>query len=439
MVAKSIEKTKIPLEFPYHSLRVTNPEGLGIDPSVKQHSGYLDILDEDKHFFYYFVESRNDPLTDPVLLWINGGPGCSSMTGLFFELGPAKISQGLKPIHNPHSWNSNASVIFLEQPVGVGYSYSSGSVISTEASAADMYAFMELFFARFPHFRLNNFHISGELYAGHYIPQFAAEILKHPHRTFNLSSVIIGNGITDSLTQYAWYEPMACGRGGYHAVLSPEKCASMRAAYPACAQLVQHCYDDPSVFTCVPADVYCLEHIKGALTQETDLNPYDLRRKCMGDGCYVEGEYITAYMNLDEVKKALGADTHRVFQLCSNDVLQGFIGSGDRTKPYMQYVAQVLDAGIPVLLYAGDKDYQCNWMGNLAWAEKLQYKHHKQFHKAQLRPWYNGEVRAGEVKSYDKFTYLRVFDAGHMVPFDQPENSLDMVNRWIAGDYLFGY
>lgn len=96
-------------------LRTVDPSKLGID-TVKQWSGYMDYKDS-KHFFYWFFESRNDPANDPIILWLNGGPGCSSFTGLLFELGPSSIGADMKPIHNPYSWNNNASMIFLEQPL----------------------------------------------------------------------------------------------------------------------------------------------------------------------------------------------------------------------------------------------------------------------------------------------------------------------------------
>ena len=87
--------------------RIKDPSKLGID-TVQQYTGYLDVKDEGKHFFFWFFESRNDPENDPIVLWLNGGPGCSSMTGLFFELGPSAIDVELKPIYNPYSWNNNA-------------------------------------------------------------------------------------------------------------------------------------------------------------------------------------------------------------------------------------------------------------------------------------------------------------------------------------------
>lgn len=168
-------------KFDNYQLRVkkSHPEKLNID-KVKQSSGYLDIIDQDKHLFYWFFESRNDPSTDPIILWLNGGPGCSSITGLLFEkIGPSYITKEIKPEHNPYSWNNNASVIFLEQPVGVGFSYSSKKVGDTATAAKDTYVFLELFFQKFPQFLTSNLHIAGESYAGHYLPKIASEIVSH--------------------------------------------------------------------------------------------------------------------------------------------------------------------------------------------------------------------------------------------------------------------
>lgn len=244
-------------QVPNHKLRIkSTPKDLGID-TVKQYSGYLDVVDEDKHFFYYFFESRNDPKNDPVILWLNGGPGCSSLTGLFFELGPSSIDKNLKPVYNPHSWNANASVIFLDQPINVGYSYSSQSVSNTIAAGKDVYAFLQLFFKNFPEYANLDFHIAGESYAGHYIPAFASEILTHPERNFNLTSVLIGNGLTDPLVQYEYYEPMACGEGGEPSVLEPEECDGMLNLLPRCLSLIESCYESGSVWSCVPATIYC--------------------------------------------------------------------------------------------------------------------------------------------------------------------------------------
>lgn len=425
-------------KFPDHKLRVKSPYGLGVD-TVKQYTGYLDVGDEtedDKHFFFWFFESRNDPQNDPVVLWLNGGPGCSSMTGLFFELGPSSIDAQLKPVYNPYAWNSNASVLFLDQPVNVGNSYSSKPVTSTEAAGKDVYALLSLFFEQFPEYSTQPFHISGESYAGHYIPGFATEIIRQENRDFNLSSVLIGNGITNSLVQYQAYEWMACGKGGYPAVISDSECKSLASIYPRCAALTQICYDNPTALRCIPASIYCEQLMQPY--QKTGLNVYDIRVPC-GDQalCYEELNYVDKYMNLEEVRDAIGSEITGEWISCSSGVGIGFVGTGDHAKPYHPHVAELLNNGIPVLIYAGDKDYICNWLGNRAWVNVLDYNGAEGFAKQPTLDWVVDGFPAGEVKNYEHFTFLRVFDAGHMVPFNQPKNSLDMLNRWISGDFSF--
>lgn len=418
-------------KFPYYALRTSksNPESLGID-TVTQTSGYLDH--GDSHFFYYFFESRNDPENDPVLLWLNGGPGCSSMTGLLFELGPSSIGPEIKPVYNPYSWNSNASVIFLEQPIGVGYSYGDEEVTNSYAAAKDVFIFLELFFQKFPQFAKNDFHISGESYAGHYIPAIASEIINHADRSFELTSVLIGNGITDALVQNDYYQPMACGKGGYKAVLSEEECNQMTKMAGRCSTLGSTCYKFQNAFTCVPAMMYCGQLLDPY--QKTGLNVYDIRGPCDGGEslCYKGLDYVEKYLNMPEVQQALGSEVDK-FVGCSNEVGSRFVLTGDEAKPFQGFITELLDKGYPVLIYAGDKDFICNWLGNHAWTDNLDWIMAPSYREEVLKTWkVNGE-NAGEAKSFGGLTFLRVYDAGHMVPYDQPENALAMVNTWLSG------
>ncbi|KAF2124865.1 carboxypeptidase Y-like protein A [Dothidotthia symphoricarpi CBS 119687] len=419
-----------------YNLRVksVDPGVLGVD-KVKQYSGYLDDEEEDKHLFYWFFESRNDPKNDPVVLWLNGGPGCSSLTGLFMELGPASITKDQKLKHNDWAWNSNASVIFLDQPVNVGYSYSSGQVSNTVAAGKDIYALLTLFFKQFPEYAEQSFHISGESYAGHYIPVFAAEILSHKNRNINLQSVLIGNGLTDGLTQYEYYRPMACGEGGWPAVLDEGQCQSMDNAYPRCASLIENCYNSESVWSCVPASIYCNNAMIGPY-QRTGQNVYDVRKPCGSNSlCYDELDWIQGYLNKKEVMKAVGAEVSN-YESCNFDINRNFLLQGDWMKPYHRVVPSILDQ-IPVLIYAGDADYICNWLGNKAWTEALEWKGAKEYKKAQMEDFrLDGDGRKlGEVKSSGNFTFMRLHAGGHMVPYDQPEASLEMLNRWLGGEF----
>ncbi|PMD34051.1 putative carboxypeptidase Y like protein A [Hyaloscypha variabilis F] len=412
-----------------------DPSKLGVD-KVKQYSGYLDDEENDKHLFYWFFESRNDPKNDPVILWLNGGPGCSSLTGLFLELGPSSIDSKLKLHDNPYSWNANASVIFLDQPVNVGYSYSGSSVSNTIAAGKDVYALLTLFFKQFPEYAKQDFHIAGESYAGHYIPVFTSEILSHKKRNINLKSVLIGNGLTDGYTQYEHYRPMACGKGGYPAVLDEGECQAMDNALPRCQSLIQNCYDSESVWSCVPASIYCNNAFIGPY-QKTGQNVYDIRGKCEDSSnlCYSALGYISEYLNKKEVQQELGAEVSS-YDSCNFDINRNFLFQGDWMQPFHRLVPGILEQ-IPVLIYAGDADFICNWLGNQAWTEALEWPGQKDFNKASIKDIkLDSGDKYGKIKSSGNFTFLQIFGAGHMVPMDQPEASLDFLNRWVGGEFF---
>ncbi|KAK3692250.1 Alpha/Beta hydrolase protein [Podospora appendiculata] len=417
-------------------VKAVDPSKLKVD-SVKQYSGYLDDEANDKHLFYWFFESRNDPKNDPVVLWLNGGPGCSSLTGLFLELGPSSIDKKLKIVNNEWSWNNNASVIFLDQPVNVGYSYSGSQVSSTVAAGKDVYALLTLFFHQFPQYAKQDFHIAGESYAGHYIPVFASEILSHKNRNINLKSVLIGNGLTDGLTQYEHYRPMACGEGGYPAVLDESECKSMDNALPRCQSLISNCYESGSVWSCVPASIYCNNAMIGPY-QRTGQNVYDIRGKCEDSNnlCYSALGWISEYLNQQSVMDALGVEVSG-YDSCNFDINRNFLFQGDWMQPFHRLVPGILEQ-IPVLIYAGDADFICNWLGNKAWTEALEWPGKKAYNKVELEDLKiaGADKAYGKVKGSGNFTFMRIYGAGHMVPMDQPDASLDFLNRWLGGEWF---
>lgn len=370
------------------------------------------------------------------MLWLNGGPGCSSLTGLFLELGPSSIDKKLKIVNNEWAWNNNASVIFLDQPVNVGYSYSGSSVSNTVAAGKDVYALLSLFFHQFPEYATQDFHIAGESYAGHYIPVFASEILAHKKRNINLKSVLIGNGLTDGFTQYEHYRPMACGEGGYPRVLDEGECQAMDNALPRCQSLIKNCYDSGSVWSCVPASIYCNNAFIGPY-QKTGQNVYDIRGKCEDSSnlCYSALGWISEYLNQKSVMDALGVEVSG-YDSCNFDINRNFLFQGDWMQPFHRLVPGLLEQ-IPVLIYAGDADFICNWLGNQAWTEALEWPGQKAFNKAKVEDLKLADAKEeyGKIKSSGNFTFMRIYQAGHMVPMDQPENSLDMLNRWIGGEW----
>ncbi|BGP38665.1 hypothetical protein JCM10449v2_002600 [Rhodotorula kratochvilovae] len=428
-------------DHPSHRLRVKEPKGL-CDPSVRQKSGYLDT-ERGHHFYFWQFDSRNDPANDPVVLWLNGGPGCSSFTGLLQELGPCRAQPiGQDPVFNPHSWNNNASLIFIDQPVGVGYSYTDKhdeGIWTTEAAARDIYAFLQIFFEAYSdEFGNSNFHIAGESYAGRYIPLFADYIRKQNEkaeerglREINLVSTLIGNGFTDPLRQYATYYPTVCTNQMGGPYLDEAGCKKIDRALPPCQSLVKACY----------ASAYCETRLMEPYFA-TGRSSFNVEK--FGD--YVEEKWIAHWLNLDSVRHELGVDLdphgHGVkrFVGCSDKVMEHFTLSGDTVKPGFQQVADLLDNGIATLLYVGTLDFICNWLGVADWSTHLSWSNGKQFANESLRPWYaspdlakagNETQRAGEYRQVGNFALAGVDGAGHFVPYDKPQEALALFNRWI--------
>ncbi|KAJ3218255.1 hypothetical protein HK099_005128, partial [Clydaea vesicula] len=423
------------LELNSLQLKVVQPNLC--DETVKQLSGYLSISKK-KHIYFWFFESRGDPKRDPVVLWLNGGPGCSSFTGLMMELGPCRIAPGGKStIFNKYGWNQNANLMFLDQPVGTGFSFSEhGGPSTSEEAAEDVYLFFQLFFKTYNNFAKNDFHIFGESYAGHYIPAIAGTIHRYnKHRKsssellhIRLKSVGIGNGATDMLIQFREYPTMACDTK-YGPILSNATCAEMASHYPMCKKLMEKCYETKTPLSCVTAETYCDSKIMAPYAT-TGRNIYDIRDKC-GDNCYPIEKDKLVWLNDKKIQAQLGVDRH--YDGCSDLVSKKFKITGDGALPFTKQLVELLEDKIDVLIYAGDADWICNWYGVKAYLKEMKWSKQFEFNQAEDLPWIGGETgrEAGEIRTAGPLTFIRVFNSGHMVPYDQPEHSLEMLNLWI--------
>ncbi|ANB12081.1 carboxypeptidase C PRC1 [Sugiyamaella lignohabitans] len=227
---------------------------------------------------------------------------------------------------------------------------------------------------------------------------------------------------------------MACGQGGYQAVLSNSVCSAMKSEIPSCLSSISQCYSSNSQLQCVQATNQCNEDEYEPLA-ETGLNVYDLRTQCQGELCYAGLNDVSTYLNQASVKQALGANPQITFQDCNDDINEAFSTAGDYIHSFAPDVAQILEANIPILIYAGDKDFICNWLGCRAWTRALEWPGQSEYNNASSVPWMSGQTHAGDVTNYQHFTFLRIYNAGHMVPHDQPQAALTMLNQWLQGDY----
>nr|POE54693.1 serine carboxypeptidase-like 35 [Quercus suber] len=201
--------------------RVKNLPG---QPAVtfRHYAGYVKLQPQhQKALFYWFFEAQEAPSHKPLVLWLNGGPGCSSIAyGAAQELGPFLVQlNGIKLNLNKFSWNKVANILFLEAPVGVGFSYTNKSkdlhMLGDRVTADDSHAFLIGWFKRFPNFKSNDFYLAGESYAGHYVPQLANLIYERnkgasKNLYINLNGFMIGNAVINDATdlsgmfEYSW-------------------------------------------------------------------------------------------------------------------------------------------------------------------------------------------------------------------------------------------
>jgi len=141
-------------------------------PSLS-YSGFLDVS-VSKALHYIFIESTGNATADPVVVWFNGGPGCSSLLGFMQEHGPFVIDDNSTTIiKNPHPWTDAASMLYIESPAGVGFSVgnTTGDLRHSDTSQSkDAFKALEEFYLKFPEKLGNELFISGESYGGIYVP-----------------------------------------------------------------------------------------------------------------------------------------------------------------------------------------------------------------------------------------------------------------------------
>jgi cathepsin A (carboxypeptidase C) len=156
---------------PHHSIRIKRQNATLCDTPVDQYTGWLDV--GRKHLFFWYFKSEGaakSPRSEPLALWLTGGPGGSSMLGMLQELGPCLINEhGNGTVYNPYGWNKEIALIFVDQPAGVGFSYvDEGEPLPGDSftSAADMHLFLQLFVSQvFPEHLEGPLVITGESYA----------------------------------------------------------------------------------------------------------------------------------------------------------------------------------------------------------------------------------------------------------------------------------
>jgi len=385
--------------------------------------------------FYWFFESRNSPSTSPFIIWLTGGPGCSSMVALFYENGPYTLSKTTLSI-NPYSWNEVSNILWIDQPVGTGYSYAdkySDYVGDEKAVAEDLYEFIQGFFAANPQYN-SNVYIFGESYAGHYIPAFGARIvsgnqdLQPGDVLINLKGLAIGNGWVDPETQYGAYADLLVQK---NLLDEASQLLYNYTLYPGCKVLIESGAWPAAIEECNIAMEAVLSDAE--LQAGRTINVYDVTIPCEVEPLCYDFSDADTYLNMDDVKQGLGVKSDVEWVDCSTTVHLLFLA--DWVGNFAVDIPIVLAQNISVLVYSGTNDFICNYLGGSRWLNDMDWPGKDAYQKAAEVDWKVNGAIAGKSKSVPGLTFLQVYDAGHMVPMNQPKNALEMVKEFISSSW----
>ncbi|KAL5207329.1 hypothetical protein ABZP36_031764 [Zizania latifolia] len=422
-----------------------------------QFAGYVAVNEASgRALFYWLTEAVGDAAKKPLVLWLNGGPGCSSIAyGASEEIGPFRIKQNGTGLYlNKYSWNREANLLFLESPAGVGFSYSnSTSDLKTsgdERTAQDALLFLINWMSRFPQYRHRDFYIAGESYAGHYVPQLARKIVEFnkasPSANINLKGILVGNAVTDNYydnigtVTYWWTHAMISDRT-YKAIVSSCNFTSAnvsRLCTRAMSYAMNHEFgdiDQYSIYTpsCAAAagggagGNATRRRRRGAVLRFKDTL---IRRRSFGyDPC--TETYAEKYYNRPDVQTAMHANITGIpyrWTACSDVLIKTWRDSELSMLPTYR---MLMKAGLRIWVFSGDTDSVVP-----VTATRFALAHLGLKTKIRWYPWYSAGQVGGWSEVYEGLTFASVRGAGHEVPLFQPRSAFRMFQSFLAGEPL---
>lgn len=311
------------------------------------------------------------------------------------------------------------------------------TVASTPEAAISMWKTIQGFMGVFPQYSQKEFYFATESYGGHYGPVFCEYFEKQneaniPNSTkIRLSALLVGNGWHDALIQYQSYYNYTVNPGNPYGVsIFPPHAEKqmLKDLYGAggCVEQVTSCYTNPTNKTCSNADGFCSSNLQQIYEEYSKRDNYDVRQF---DPSPFPPEYYQQYLNTEKVQHAIGAFVN--FTDGSDVVSDAFAATGDdsRALTIRSDTRKLLERGVSIILYYGDADFLCNWIGGEVVAENLEVPG---FEKAGYTNITTSDgIVHGQVRQIGTFAFVRVYDAGHMVPFFQPFLALEMLKRVI--------
>lgn len=343
----------------------------------------------------------------PLVFWFNGGPGCSSQEGAWAENGPYNISydnasNSFSFYPNTYTWNHNFHMVYVDQPVGVGFSPSFDSFYMNNSVAAsgDFESFLYQFFEHYQSlYALDELdvYLTGESYAGHYIPIFAHKILTSKIlANIKLKGVAIGDGWTDPLNQLQYFDTYTFSTG----LADVKSAAFIKEQIIAGQQAIRAGdYNKGSFY---------FDNITGYIENLTNnVDIYNFREY------YVADPFTPSVQSGPELPNYLNATLYVGFQECNDTMYYRFYN--EITQSFRHYVEFLLAKNLQVLLYNGQNDIIVSTPGAESWINQMNWEGIKKFTQQNPVFWRNPSgTPGGTLKQYKNLHFAIVFNAGHM-------------------------
>ncbi|XP_042417410.1 serine carboxypeptidase-like 18 isoform X2 [Zingiber officinale] len=361
-------------------------------------TGYVEVdQDHGGEFFYYFIESENNPAEDPLLLWLTGGPRCSAFSGLVFEIGPLKFVtaeyNGSLPslVYRLYSWTKVANIIFLDSPSGSGFSYWTKEEENDSSWVQQVDKFLVQWFVGHPQFISNPLYIAGDSYAGKIVPMVAKRILdgidegKEP--LLNLQGYIIGNpatgGKVDKNSKISYAHSMGIISDDFFEMIQ-KSCSGQDYRTPTTSQCQMYLDSFNNVFLSEINEAHILE----VYCPESRLNhPHSLVSTTSSKRILKENQNILDPPPFPDLSCRCYAHTLAYYWANSNIVRRALnIRKGtikewvrcNRHLPYtielksnIKYHLSLLQRGYRALVYSGDHDLVVPFSGTKQWIKSL--------------------------------------------------------------------
>lgn len=219
----------------------------------------------------------------------------------------------------------------------------------------------------------------------------------------------------------------------YKALISQSQYSSYLSTYNSeCVPALKKCASSGSNSDCSAAQTTCYNGIEGPLSQVSDFDVYDIREP--SNDPYPPKTYST-YLSQASVQAAIGAKSQ--YQECADAPYNAFTSTGDDSRSTVPHLSSVVQSGnVTTLIWAGDADFICNWYGALATANEVDYDGSATFKSADLKPYSVNGKEMGTFKTEGKLSFLRVYGAGHEVPYYQPEVALQVFEQTMKGQAI---